>query len=149
MKGRRSLIRYSHQSTNSGSVLQVSQVSGYWYQKCAPSSISYTLNVDLNVHRALLTSELAEIFAHAPLAPNSVSNPRIRAAYNKATGKETTVVDKNANNNKKRIPGPEDDCPICYETMHKVDTKRLTFCDECGNALHNECFQQCKLRIYI
>jgi hypothetical protein len=30
------------------------------------------------------------------------------------------------------------------ETMGGVEPKKLTFCDECGNALHTECFQQCQ-----
>ena len=45
---------------------------------------------------------------------------------------------------KKRLPGEEDDCPICYENMHRADEKTLTFCEECGNGLHKECFQQCR-----
>lgn len=128
-------------------VLQVSQASGYWYQKyeSAPNrDIPYANSIN---HRALLTSELAEIFAHAPLAPNSVAHARVREAYNKAMGKETSMVDK-SDNSKKRIPGLEDECPICYETMYKVDIKKLSFCDECGNGLHNECFQQCMSRLY-
>jgi len=31
--------------------------------------------------------------------------------------------------------------------MHGVDKNRLTWCDECGNALHKECFDQCTLVI--
>lgn len=27
--------------------------------------------------------------------------------------------------------------------MHNVAEKQLVFCEECGNALHNECFGQC------
>ena len=44
----------------------------------------------------------------------------------------------------KRIPGPDDDCPICYDGMHGVAEASLVFCEECGNALHKECFQQCE-----
>jgi len=105
-------------------VLQVSRESGFWYQK------------------ALLTTELETIFAEAPLAPNSVEHPRVSEAYAQATGKATSSKVTDDSTNKRRIPGPEDDCPICYETMHVVDTKSLTFCVECGNALHNECFEQ-------
>ncbi|THH17412.1 hypothetical protein EW146_g3413 [Bondarzewia mesenterica] len=105
-------------------VLQVTQSSGYWYQK------------------ALLTSELETIFAQAPLAPNALAHPRIRDAYARATGKATPSSSADAGRKKKRIPGPDDDCPICYDGMHGVNEKQLTFCDECGNAVHNECFQQ-------
>ncbi|OBZ69139.1 hypothetical protein A0H81_10892 [Grifola frondosa] len=104
-------------------VLQVAQTSGSWYQK------------------ALLTSELEDIFARAPLAPNAVAHPRIRDAYARATGK-AVASSSAADSGKKRMPGPEDDCPICYENMHRVDEKTLTFCNECGNGLHKQCFQQ-------
>ncbi|RDB22884.1 hypothetical protein Hypma_009779 [Hypsizygus marmoreus] len=102
-------------------VLQVTQASGVWYQK------------------ALLTSELETVFAEAPLAPNAVANHRIREAYARATGKSTGATQSTT---KKRIPGPDDDCPICYEGMHSVNEKSLIFCEDCGNALHKECFQQ-------
>ncbi|CDO72916.1 hypothetical protein BN946_scf185002.g101 [Trametes cinnabarina] len=100
-------------------VLQVSQKSGYW---------------------ALLTSELEDIFAHAPRAPAAIAHDRIRSAYAQATGKE--VASSSQKGGKKRIPGKEDDCPICYENMHGIDGKLLTFCEECGNGLHLQCFQQ-------
>ena len=93
--------------------------------------------------RALLTSELETIFAQAPLAPNSVAHPHVREAHARATGKApTTSLPEDAGTNK-RIPGPDDDCPICYDGMHGVAEASLVFCEECGNALHKECFQQC------
>lgn len=94
--------------------------------------------------RALLTTELEKIFAEAPLAPNALANPRIREAHARATGKATATSDAQFSS-KKRIPGPDDDCPICYEGMHNVNETLLTFCEECGNALHRQCFEQCKL----
>ena len=95
--------------------------------------------------RALLTSELETIFAQAPLAPNSVAHAHVREAHARATGKapSTSVPEEDASTNK-RIPGPEDDCPICYDGMHGVEEASLVFCEECGNALHKECFQQCQ-----
>jgi len=104
-------------------VLQVPTESHCWYQK------------------ALLTSELEVIFAQAPKAPTAVANRNVVDAYNRATGKasSSTAVDPPKN---RRMPGADDDCPVCYEEMHNVDMKTLTFCNECGNALHNECFQQ-------
>ncbi|KAI0934905.1 hypothetical protein AcV5_006599 [Taiwanofungus camphoratus] len=105
-------------------VLQVTQDSGHWYQK------------------ALLTSELEDIFAHAPLAPNSVAHPRIKDAYARATGKAIAQTSEDDQRQKKRIPGPDDDCPICYENMHGASESILTFCEECGNGLHKECFRQ-------
>ncbi|KAJ7203801.1 hypothetical protein GGX14DRAFT_647966 [Mycena pura] len=44
---------------------------------------------------------------------------------------------------KRRIPGEEDDCPICYDNMNAA-TEMLTFCEECGNAVHGECFARWK-----
>ncbi|KAJ7352167.1 hypothetical protein DFH08DRAFT_858095 [Mycena albidolilacea] len=110
-------------------VLQVTQSSGHWYQK------------------ALLTSELESIFANAPLAPNAIANPRIREAYARATGKSQAPSTPEASASsapKKRMPGEEDDCPICYDGMHNVAEASLTFCEECGNAVHGECFAQWK-----
>jgi len=64
-------------------------------------------------------------------------------------GRTDEVADLEAKANeggqsKKRILAEGDDCPICYEAMHDVDVKTLTFCEECGNALHTECFNQCR-----
>ncbi|KAI0636763.1 hypothetical protein C8Q77DRAFT_1094450 [Trametes polyzona] len=102
-------------------VLQVTLESGYWYQK------------------ALLTSELEEIFSNAPRAPASVANERVRRAYAQATGKELPSTTQAG---QKRLPQEEDDCPICYENMYRVAETLLTFCGECGNGLHKECFGQ-------
>jgi hypothetical protein len=92
--------------------------------------------------RALLASELQSIFANAPQAPNALAHDNVREAYARAMGKapEFTPLDS-----KRRIPGPEDSCPICYESMHGVSQDKLVFCEECGNALHTECFGQCSL----
>ncbi|KAF8967348.1 hypothetical protein BDZ97DRAFT_1656498 [Flammula alnicola] len=105
-------------------VLQVTRQSGHWYQK------------------ALLTSELQEIFAEAPLAPNSMAHAHVREAYARATGKATTSTVQATSNKNKRIPGPDDDCPVCYDGMHGVAEASLVFCEDCGNALHKECFGQ-------
>ena len=94
--------------------------------------------------RALLTAELQTIFSQAPHAPNSVAHAKVREAYDRATGKVTTPISSSADKGNRRIPGPDDDCPICYESMHGVDLKKLAWCHACGNALHEECFGQCK-----
>ncbi|KZT69892.1 hypothetical protein DAEQUDRAFT_726214 [Daedalea quercina L-15889] len=104
-------------------VVQVTKDSGYWYQK------------------ALLTSELQNIFDHAPLAPNALANAHVREAYARATGKASTSAAAKQPE-KKRVPGAEDDCPICYEKMHGAAAATLVWCEACGNALHKECFTQ-------
>jgi len=42
------------------------------------------------------------------------------------------------------MPEEDDDCPICYDAMGgpQVSVDSLTFCDECGKAVHTECFRQ-------
>jgi len=102
-------------------VLQVPQSSGLWYQK------------------ALLASELQSIFGNAPQAPNALAHDNIRKAYARAMGKAPELTPSDS---RRRIPGPEDSCPICYESMHGVSQDKLVFCEECGNALHTECFGQ-------
>ncbi|KAF8498353.1 hypothetical protein JB92DRAFT_2795532 [Gautieria morchelliformis] len=110
-------------------VLSVSMASMFYYQK------------------ALLSTELEAVFANAPAAPNSLSHARIQAAYAKAMGRldesaELESVADKGDEGKMRIPEEGDNCPICYESMHDVDIKTLSFCDVCNNALHTECFQQ-------
>jgi len=103
-------------------VLNASLLTHYWYQK------------------ALLEVELASIFAAAPINPTVVANANIRKAFSKSEGKST---DTSTGEVSRRIPGEDDDCPICYESMGGADkVKHLTFCEQCGNALHTECFRQ-------
>ncbi|EKM57496.1 uncharacterized protein PHACADRAFT_206397 [Phanerochaete carnosa HHB-10118-sp] len=103
-------------------VLQVPYTSHAWYQK------------------ALLTSELQEVFANAPLAPNDMANSRVREAYARATGKSATS--SSSSSAKRKMPTEEDDCPVCYEGMHGTAEGKLSFCETCGNCLHKECFEQ-------
>ena len=91
-----------------------------------------------------MTSELEELFRDAPAAPNAFANNRIRDAFAEATGRASPSKDKEPESNK-RMPGEEDDCPICYETMHDEAASSLIWCDTCGNALHQQCFNQCEL----
>jgi len=107
--------------------------------------LSVSINSSFYYQKALLSTELKAIFADAPAAPNSLSLPHIQAAYATAMGRpeapdsESQVV--GGKQKKKRTPEEGDGCPICYESMHGVGVKTLTFCDECGNGLHTECFQ--------
>jgi len=116
-------------------VLSVPLTSTYYYQK------------------ALLASELENIFTSAPAAPNAVSNAHIQAAYTRAVGRpdEAERLDSKAEEAKdqRRMPEEGDDCPVCYESMHDVDIKTLTFCEKCGNALHMECFQQWSKKAHL
>ncbi|KAL5490068.1 hypothetical protein ACEPAI_4901 [Sanghuangporus weigelae] len=102
-------------------VLQVPQSSHVWYQK------------------ALLTSELEEVFRNAPPAPNVMAAAQIRDAYNQATRKASSGSSSKQN---RRMPSADDSCAICYECMEDANGSSLTWCETCGNALHKECFQQ-------
>ncbi|RXW14068.1 hypothetical protein EST38_g11788 [Candolleomyces aberdarensis] len=120
----------------------VPQSSNLWYQKYEPSSLQ-TISLLISITsftRALLTSELETIFANAPAAPNAVTNRRVQEVYARATGKASEPA--SATPDSKKIPEEEDDCPICYETMYQAKEDKLVWCEECGNALHKECFAQ-------
>ncbi len=88
------------------------------------------------------------IFREAPLAPNAEAHPQVRAALDKALGRTSSAASSVSTNSKKKLPTPEDDCPICYETMcsqgQPVDETKLVWCEECGNAVHSVCFDACK-----
>jgi len=92
--------------------------------------------------RALLVNELQSIFANAPQAPNALAHDNVREAYARAMGKAPELTPSDS---RRRIPGPEDSCPICYECIDGISQDKLVFCEECGNALHTECFGQCWL----
>lgn len=94
--------------------------------------------------RALLTSELEDIFARAPPAPAEVAHDRVKEAYAQATGKKAASGSQKKN---RRLPQKGDSCPVCFEEMRGEAENTLAFCEECGNAMHKECFQQCKLRV--
>lgn len=91
--------------------------------------------------RALLTSELEEVFRNAPPAPGVMAAAQIRDAYNQATGKSPSSSSSKPN---RRMPTADDSCAICYECMEDANGSSLTWCETCGNALHKECFQQCR-----
>lgn len=90
-----------------------------------------------------MTSELEQIFREARLAPtaHAHAHARVLEAYARATGK--AVEEPTDSTGKKRLPSEEDDCPVCYDSMHGVGESSLVFCEECGNALHKECFAEC------
>ncbi|KAI9512837.1 hypothetical protein F5148DRAFT_1160285 [Russula earlei] len=75
----------------------------------APISLSLTGLIC----RAVLTSQLQNVFANAPQAPNALAHDKVREAHARATGKASTSTSPDS---KRRIPGPEDNCLICYES---------------------------------
>ena len=103
----------------------------------------------LTLGRALLTSELEEIFRNAPKAPNAMANSSVREAYARATGKAPATDQQKEASKERKMPSEGDDCPICYEAMHKESAAKLEWCKTCGNALHKECFNQCSFHTYL
>lgn len=63
--------------------------------------------------KALLTSELEEIFANAPAAPSaSVQHSGLKKAWQKATGSPVKDEGPDDSGGKKRLPEEGDTCPI-------------------------------------
>ncbi|KIX00122.1 uncharacterized protein Z518_10259 [Rhinocladiella mackenziei CBS 650.93] len=73
----------------------------------------------LQYQTALLTSELEEIFAHAPPIPTDAGG--------------------NGKGNRKSTDG---ECPICYMDLDEMHN-RLVWCkSQCGHNIHKSCFDQ-------
>jgi hypothetical protein len=98
------------------------------------------------IPRALLTSELTEIFVAAPPSPAVTASNRVVAAFAQASGKAESST-QGATNAVGRREVDGEDCPICYEEMKgktEADLAGITFCDTCQNGLHADCFKMCK-----
>ncbi|ESK82324.1 hypothetical protein Moror_2236, partial [Moniliophthora roreri MCA 2997] len=115
-------------------VLQVNRSSNHWFQK------------------ALLSYELEDIFASAPPPPqlrSVAASETAIGAWKGATGQAESSSSKATANadDKRRLPTLEDDCGICYTTLHSanmIDVKEyegtLEWCKTCYNAVHRECW---------
>jgi len=102
--------------------------------------------------KALLTSELQEIFDNAPAAPHAVQHSVLAKAWERVTGspskesKPQSVPDtvpeecEVAPTGKRLMPEEDDSCPVCYENIYGEDVNKFTFCTEsCGKPIHREC----------
>lgn len=80
---------------------------------------------DLGYQLALLSTELAEIFANAPPTPQS--------------GEASTSTDTGGQ--RKPVEG---DCPVCVMPFDPSDTsEEVVWCmGACGNNIHRHCFEQ-------
>ncbi|PVG02621.1 hypothetical protein CPB86DRAFT_780032 [Serendipita vermifera] len=108
-------------------ILDVRERSHYYYQK------------------ALLTSELEDIFARAPPAPNSLVGQRVLDAYDQAIGRKPSS--SLAEPPMRSVEGQN--CPICYEEMGVQNEKgpnSIIFCKICRNGLHSDCDRMWKTR---
>ncbi|KAL7009086.1 hypothetical protein EMMF5_001283 [Cystobasidiomycetes sp. EMM_F5] len=97
--------------------------------------------------KALLTSELKEIFEAAPPAPAAqLGNHNLTKAWQKVTGSPSKAKEEDAEpegvpKGKRRWPPNEEDtCPVCYEDIAGEDESLFSFCEtSCGGPVHKEC----------
>lgn len=82
---------------------------------------------DLAYQLALLSTELVEIFANAPVTPQS------------SDGAPSTSTDTGGS--RKPIEG---DCPVCVMEFDESDkSEEILWCKgACGNNIHRHCFEQ-------
>lgn len=110
--------------------------------------------------KALLTSELQDIFAAAPsvlahAAP--LASAAVRSTYSQVSGgvKDESLADTivgGATTQRKEVAGP---CPICFEDMvepgsgggsGKCPAEETVWCEAtCGQSLHASCFTQAEI----
>jgi len=93
--------------------------------------------------RALLTSELEEIFAAAPelrMLTDVRADNLTRKAVKKATGEDVEDdVEDDTKVEQKPLEG--NDCPICLEDFTAADKNKVVWCKaQCGNNIHKQCF---------
>ncbi|KAI8921619.1 hypothetical protein BC831DRAFT_476341 [Entophlyctis helioformis] len=99
--------------------------------------------------RALLSSELEDLFANAPQAPTDMANVAVQMLFKTAHGEavedDTSAVAQQDDGYVKQRPisaDAPDDCAICYESMTAADQAagKLDWCRaQCGNSYHKEC----------
>lgn len=112
-------------------VLAVPQSSTLFYQK------------------ALLSSELEQLFANAPDTSSASASASLRVAYEKATGKKAAEPEpesSQAGGSQQRLE-EGDDCGICFEEMDVNKLGDLTFCETCNKPVHKACFSQCASQV--
>lgn len=82
---------------------------------------------DLACQLALLSTELTEIFANAPVTPQS------------SDGAPSTATDTGGS--RKPVEG---DCPVCVMEFDESDkSEDILWCKgACGNNIHRYCFEQ-------
>jgi len=99
-------------------------------------------NSYLIYQKALLTTELQDIFYQAPKDPKGVyASKQVRDKYNEIMGRDVENTKPEESQIKQKVPGPDDLCPICYENM--TTEEALVYCKTgCGNSLHQDCFSQ-------
>ncbi|EGG02125.1 uncharacterized protein MELLADRAFT_110449 [Melampsora larici-populina 98AG31] len=87
--------------------------------------------------KALLSTEVENIFSTAPEAPVVPTSALVRSIY--ADVKSQSKASGDLASRRKPI-GEEDDCPICYDKLLSEPAQDLMFCDKvCGNSWHAEC----------
>eukprot|EP01006_Ploeotia_vitrea_P056329 TRINITY_DN68091_c3_g3_i1.p1 TRINITY_DN68091_c3_g3~~TRINITY_DN68091_c3_g3_i1.p1 ORF type:complete len:316 (-),score=23.45 TRINITY_DN68091_c3_g3_i1:136-1083(-) len=87
--------------------------------------------------KALLQSELKEIFDKRKAATDVIANTTVVNAYLNATN---TNDDKQEEGKHADAPLPDDECAICFELMNGGEA--LEQCRTCHKFLHKECLTQ-------
>ena len=110
-------------------VLRVAANSEYVYQK------------------ALLTTELSEIFAAAPqtLFNSVLASDEVRRTYNKAMGDDDDDNGGGGDIETGKVERKplEGDCPVCMDDID--ESEATTWCrGQCGNNVHVQCFKEWK-----
>ncbi|KAG8895771.1 hypothetical protein FRC00_006945 [Tulasnella sp. 408] len=125
-------------------VLDVPVDSKGWYQKYVRETYQDLDQAVLTVRdcRALISSELQEIFDNARPNPASVASQRVREAYGEITGTSSSQGPSKPTQppEGRRKFEEDDECAVCYETLKDVPDSDLVWCGTCKNALHKECF---------
>ncbi|KAG8950554.1 hypothetical protein FRC04_007373 [Tulasnella sp. 424] len=105
-------------------VLNVSVDTKYWYQK------------------ALISSELQEVFDNAPPNPAHVASQQVKEAYGDITGTSSSQGPSKSTQppEGRRIFEEDDKCAVCCETLKDVPDSDLVWCGICKNALNKECY---------
>ncbi|KAG8905235.1 hypothetical protein FRB99_000402 [Tulasnella sp. 403] len=106
-------------------VLGVSRFSHVYYQK------------------ALLQSELEQIFASARVPSAHIAPPQFKEVFDDVTGASSSKGKEKAQANKpKKQLTDEDECAVCFEGLKGVPASDLAWCAQCSKALHQECLGQ-------
>lgn len=99
---------------------------------------------NLIYQKALLKSELAEIFANSPANCGVQARKEVVLAFDKMTkkiseGSNDSTVDNEEQKSSKKLEG---ECPICFEDLTVDGSEGVDSCSICKNYLHKDCLNR-------
>lgn len=92
------------------------------------------------IHRALLTSVLAQIFSEAKPNPAIIAPQNLRDAYSAATGSPSKLkqdISHTPLEFESKHKKPDDSCAVCYEDMEgemEELEQTLVWCETCNKV---------------